>query len=364
MNYHDNYMKRPYLFNFMAIASDENISVKASVSQSESAHRKAYENEVGITTPIQSIGLISSEQYRVKIVGMNMQDEEIFKREYESDSFGNFDLRLPWTIGDQKIAKIQVYENSQKPGLELLLGSFIPLEIKLPKKIIISDFDKTLCDTKFSTAREMMRSLRSPLSHFPTIDESVNIFKSHVQMGFQPFVLSASPHFYEKAIRDWLYQNQIFESYVFLKDYRNIFSLTEGILTPKDLKKQGFYKLSQLVNILNMTGIPEELVLLGDGFESDTFIYLTLASVLIGHTDPWNIWNQIKKESPFSLTTKQNFQFLSKFYALGEKSRQSQCKKLKIHIRCNDKIIERVKKMRTNFKFIEEQRHLVEYYTA
>lgn len=346
----------------MAIASDQTLSIKASITQSESTYRKAYEKEDNVTTPIQSIGLIAREQYRVKLVGMNSRDEEIFKKEYDSDFFGNFDLKIPWIVGENKIVKLQIYEVSQKPGLELILGSYIPLEINNPKKIIISDFDKTLCDTKFSTAREMVLSLRSPLNHFPTIETSMQKLKSYMEEGFQPFILSASPHFYQKAIRDWLYQNQIFESYVFLKDYRNIFSLTEGILTPKDLKKQGFYKLSQLVNILNMTGIPDELVLVGDGFESDTFIYLTLASIVVGHTDPWFIWNQIKKESPFSLTTKQNFQFLSKFYSLGEKSRQHKHTNLKIFIRCNDKIIDQMRQQTFKFKFLEEHKDLVEYY--
>lgn len=348
----------------MAISSDNTISIKASVTDSESTFLKAYQNSDAVNTPWHSIGLFASELYRIKLVGLSDNDKEIFKKEYDSDSFGNFDLRLKAYIGEQKITKLQLYEISQKPGLELLLGSFIPTQIVNPKKIIISDFDKTLCDTKFSTTKEIVKSLSSPLSTFPTIEKSVQMLKDHLAKGFQPFILSASPHFYEKVVRDWLYNHQIYQGSVFLKDYRNIFSFTDGILTPKDLKKQGYYKLTQLVNILSMTGVPEELVLMGDGFESDTFIYLTLASIIINKADPWNIWNQIKRESPFSFTTKQNFQFLSKFYQLGEMAKANNTSSVKIYIRCTDENIDILREQNFKFKFLQDQKALVDYYVA
>jgi phosphatidate phosphatase APP1 len=358
-------MNRPYLVSFSAVASDEQIAVKASVTNSYTPlleKRKRKSQQIAPTSPIQSIRLISGEEFRLKMVGMNDSDEEVFIREYDSDSFGNFDIKIPSRISNKNITKLLVYEVTDRPGLQLHLGSFIPLNIENPKKIIISDFDKTLCDTKFSTAKEMYTSLRKPLDYFPTIDKSVEMLKDHVEKGFHPFILSASPHFYENAIRDWLYKNKIYAGNIFLKDYRNIFSLSEGVLTPKDMKKQGFYKLSQLVNILSMTGIPDELVLMGDGFESDNFIYLTLAAILVDQVDPWKIWNQIKKESAFKLTTKQNFQFLSKFYQIGEKTKNKGPIKLDIHIRCNESIYERCQAQHFKLKFLEKNSGLVKYY--
>ena len=358
-------MKRPYIVNFAAVSADNQISIKASVTDSYTPLlEKKQRKKSGPTSPIQSIGLISSDEFRMKVEGLDEGQEKIFSREYDSDRFGLFDLKIPRAVAGREIARLQIYETSYRPGLEILLGSFLPYIIKTPKKIIISDFDKTLVDTKYSTAMEVYHSLRKPLDFFPTVKESVDLFSSYTNKGFQPFILSASPHFYENAIRDWLYQNKIYAGNIFLKDYRNIFSFREGILTTKDLKQQSFYKLNQLVNILTMTGIPEELALMGDSFESDEFIYLTLASILISKQDPWQVWNKVKTEKSFRLTTKQNFHFLSKFYQLGEMSRDGSLKNLRIHIRCSERTLTPAKERAHPFDFINSQKPLVDYYLA
>lgn len=354
--------KRPYLVSFQAIKSDNQLSVRASITDSYTPILRRADDQFKSTSPIQSIALISSDEYKIKLVGLSEEHEEIFIREYDSDSFGNYDLKIPATINGQDITAVQVYEVSYHPGLQLLLGTFIPLEVSNPKHIIISDFDKTLCDTKFSTTKEIYNSLRRPLTDFPTIKESVDLFQRKTQEGFQPFILSASPHFYEKAIRDWLYQNKIYAGNIFLKDYRNIFSLSEGVLTPKDLKNQGFYKLNQLVNIILMTGIPNHLVLMGDGFESDVFIYATLAAILKDKTDPWKIWNLVKKEKAFRLTSKQTSQFLSKFYQLGELRKQVKDFQMDIHIRCTKDDIEDVKNKEYRLKFVQDHKANINFY--
>jgi hypothetical protein len=196
------------------------------------------------------------------------------------------------------------------------LGTYIPLKIHEPKKIIICDFDKTLVDTKYSTTKELYRSLTRPLEAFPTVESSVEILHRFIRAGHHPFILSASPHFYEDAMRDWLYKNNIFSAGIFLKDYRQFFSFLEGELTAKDLKFQGLYKLNHLLDILLMTGVPDELVLMGDNFESDPIIYLTLAQILREDIDPWVIWNDIKEHDIFQLKKNQNSQFLNKIYQL------------------------------------------------
>lgn len=358
--------KRPYLASFQAIRSDNQLSIQASITDSYTPILRKSDNPAynKSTSPIQSIALISSDEYKIKLVGLSDQHEEVFVREYESDSFGNFDLKVQSIINGKEIIALQIFEVSYCPGLQLLLGTYIPLDIINPKKIIISDFDKTLCDTKFSTTKEIYNSLRKPLDHFPTIKESVDLFKSKTKEGFQPFILSASPHFYEKAIRDWLYLNQIFTGNIFLKDYRHLFSLNEGVLTPKDLKNQGFYKLNQLVNIILMTGIPNHLILMGDGFESDVFIYATLAAILQDKTDPWKIWNLIKKENEFRLTSKQTSQFLSKFYQLGEQRKQIKDFKMDIHIRCTTEDFKRLTDKEYRLKFVQDHKDSINYYIA
>ena len=72
-----------------------------------------------------------------------------------------------------------------------------------------------------------------------------------------------------------MYQNKIFTAGIFLKDVRQVFSLWDGDLSPRDITHQGLYKLNQLLDIINMTDIPDELVLMGDNFESDPVIYLS-----------------------------------------------------------------------------------------
>jgi hypothetical protein len=353
-------MKRPYLMNFMAIRSEKQISIRATVTDSTSPIRDTKK----ASSPIQSIGFMKSDEYRVKIVGLSAEQKEIFVREYDSDSFGNFEIKIPDHFGKSSIKVLQIYEVSYHEGLLLLLGTFLPYEIHDPKKIIVCDFDKTLVDTKFSSAKEVFNSLKKPLTEFPNIEGSIDLLKQHMDELYQPFILSASPHFYENALRDWFYQNQIYADNIFLKDYRKIFSFSDSILTTKDMKNQGFYKLNQLVTILLMTGIPRHLVLVGDGFEADSYIYLCLYSVLVDRTDPWTLWNRIKKEKGFKLTSRQNSQFLSKFYQLSELTNKIDTISVKIFIRCNSEIMDKTKNKSFKLNLIEKNKAVISYYLA
>lgn len=327
-------MKRPILVNFLAIMTEESLNVRASVTMNKnnvsSSAPKGFAKEVaqGIVReiekelptpsfPIQAIRLLKSSTFKIKLVGINHEQKEVYKKVFESDSFGNLNFKIPLNRERAEIKAIQVYEVGKEAGLELHLGTFIPLSIKNPKKLIICDFDKTLVDTKYSTTRELYHSLTQPLEYFPTVISSVEILKEYIEKGYHPFILSASPHFYEEAMRDWLYKNQIFTAGIFLKDYRQLFSLFEMDLTPKDLKIQGLYKLNHLFDILILTGIPHELVLMGDNFESDPIIYLSLISLLKESQDPWQLWNFLRKLDAFQMNKKQNSILLNKVYQIS-----------------------------------------------
>ena len=333
-------MERPYLVHCIVINSDDTINVRASVSTKDFHENDRIVPEIKAlkpSSPFQSLGLLSRSEYRIKVVGYNKIHQPIFNKSIDSDSFGGFVFKIPARVNDEEIVSLQLFERSFRPGCLLLLGSFIPLKIETPKKIVISDFDKTLVDTRYSTPKEMYYSLSKPVDYFPSINLSINLIKEYIASSFQPFILSASPHFYENALRDWLYNNKIFTAGIFLKDYRQILSFSEGDLSPKDIKTQGFYKLNHLVNILLMTGIPEELALLGDGFESDTTIYLTIASILNKDLEPWQAWNQIKREEAFKLTSVQHTRFLNKMYQLGTLIKDTaHIPKVHIHIRCKE----------------------------
>lgn len=327
-------MKRPTLVHFLAIMTEESLNIKASITMKENvlmAHPpQGFAREVaqGIVReiekelptprfPIQAYKLLSGSAFQFRILGINQDQEIVFKKNYETDSFGNLTFKIPLNDERKNIKALQVYEVGKEPGLELHLGTFIPLRIENPKKIIVCDFDKTLVDTKYSTTSELYKSLTKPLEYFPTVTNSVELLKSYIAEGYHPFILSASPHFYEEAMRDWLYKNQIYTAGIFLKDYRQLFSLFELDLTPKDLKVQGLYKINHLIDILLLTGIPDELVLMGDNFESDPIIYLSLNSLLAETQDPWQLWNFLRKLDAFQMNKKQNSILLNKIYQVS-----------------------------------------------
>jgi phosphatidate phosphatase APP1 len=362
-------MRRPKLVHFTGIESDEYIHIRASMTYSSQGRFEILDEinqnlkEIVPTKPIQSMGLLSSNEFRLKVIGLSQDDTEVLVRSFDSDSFGNFNFKIPQPEA-KNVVKLKLFETKSHPGLELLIGSFIPTMIQNPKKILVTDFDKTLVDTRYSSVKELYLSLRNPIHYFPPVDHSIDLVKNMIKEEYQPFIVSASPHFYENAIRDWLYQRQIFTGNIFLKDYRNIFSFFEGDLSTKDLKSQGFYKLNTIVNILLMTGIPDDLVLIGDGFESDTIIYLTLAAVLVGRYDPWTLWNNIKKEESFRLTNQQHFRFLSKFYQLKNMSDAHPRGKVKIYIRCKQPMLEPLQKRTFKLDFANHLHHLVHYYVG
>lgn len=336
-------MRRPALVHFLAIENPYSLCIKASVTlinQSDPTD-SFFDRDLksfGPSSPWDSFSLMGSHEFSLKIVALNEHQKPVYQEQFDSDPFGNFYLVLPKKRFSGEVKNLQIYETGYRPGVDLLLGTFLPLKLERPSKIIISDFDKTLVDTRYSTTKEIYQSITKPVDYFPKIQPSIDLLKKYIQEGFQPFILTASPHFYEKAIRDWLYQNQIYTAGIFLKDYRKVFSFTEGDLYPKDLKAQGFYKLNHLIDILKMTGIPDELVLMGDGFESDPLIYLLLKSILKDSLEPWEIWNDFRKQDAFQLTRKQNSTFLSKLYSFDKvmKNYPEQDTKIQIYIRKKD----------------------------
>lgn len=310
-------MKRPQLIHFFAIATTEQISVKAFVSFNRLDEK--YRNGKRLPQkPYQAFRLLRAHRFSLKVIGLDANQNNIFEEDYKSDFFGKFNFKIPTNKESTKPETLQLYETSVFPGIQINLGSHIPLKMMAQKKIIICDFDKTLVDTKYSSLLEIYNSLTNPLENFPILKKSITILQDFVKKEYHPFILSGSPHFYENAIRDWLYRNNIYTAGIFLKDYRQIFSIMYGILALKDIKTQGLYKMIHLVDILLMTGIPDALVLMGDNFESDPIIYLTLATILEDELDPWTVWNMVKKQESFRLTNSQNTCLLEKLYQLRQ----------------------------------------------
>ncbi|POB14563.1 hypothetical protein C0Z22_05575 [Halobacteriovorax sp. DA5] len=329
-------MKRAKAVNFLAIQTNNYLNLKADFTMSENLYSKNKDFEkFEARFPIQAYKLLRAYEFEIKVVALDQNNKELFTKNLETDSYGGLLAKIPLPRDCKDcLAKIEAYEISKYPGLELHLGTFIPLKITDNRKIIICDFDKTLVETKYSKPSEIYDSLTSPLKNYPTLDNSVKLLKSYIEMGYHPFILSASPHFYEDAIRDWLYANEIFTAGIFLKDYRRILSILENDLTPKDIKTQGIYKLGHLLDIVNMTDIPSSVVLMGDNFESDPLIYLTFSELLSGRVEPRQLWNELKRVEDFKVTARQNGLFLNKIFQIKDNVKHHGLdKEVKIYIR-------------------------------
>jgi len=274
------------------------------------------------SNPLQEFGLMGGRKFEIRLIASDQDHIKIFDRQYDSDSIGNFDIKIPLEKSWQKIRFIEVFEMYTHPGIEINLGTYMPIEVNHPRNLVISDFDKTLVDTRYSTGKEVFYSLTRPIQYFPSLTGSVEIFKNYISKGYRPFILSASPHFYENAMRDWLLQNKIYGAAIFLKDYRLALSFFEGALRPKDLKVHGLYKLNHLLDIIAMTGIPENLILMGDNFESDPVIYLTFCLCLKTNIEPWQLWNYVKRLESFQLSRRQDSLFLNKIFQLKNQQKR------------------------------------------
>ena len=111
-----------------------------------------------------------------------------------------------------------------------------------------------------------------------------------------------------------------------------------------------------------MTGLPEKLILMGDGYESDLLIYLSLTIILQKKMDPWNLWNRLRKEKAFKLNTFQNTRFLNKIYQLHTliTMKKDYSPEVRIYIRYKDKL----PKKTIPYPFLEEVLENVSYYQA
>ncbi len=329
-------MKRPTIVHFIAIKQNDSVAINATLTLKEFD----YDLFKGYPTftprlPLQSFVLMRSLTFQIKLEGVDQNGDILFAKNLDTDRLGVLEIKIP--LGKEIVSKfsaIRVYETKYSDGIELCLGSFIPLTIVTPKKVLICDFDKTLVDTKYSTAKEMYESLTNPLEHFPTVQKSVDLVRQLINEGLHPFILSASPHFYEDSIRDWLYQNNIYSAGIFLKDYRKILAVLERELTPKDIKMQGLYKLNHLLDIIFLTGIPDHLVLIGDNFESDPLIYQTFAKFLLGEIGARSLWVELQRSRPFLINRRQKITVLNKLYHLSSMVKISKVRpKIDVYIR-------------------------------
>jgi alpha-ketoglutarate-dependent taurine dioxygenase len=113
-------MSRPKLVHFTSIESDEYIHIRASMTYSSHGRFEFLDEinqnlkEIVPTKPIQSLGLLSSNEFRLKVVGLSRDDRESIIRNFDSDSFGNFNFKIAQPEGDPSV-KLKIYETKSHP---------------------------------------------------------------------------------------------------------------------------------------------------------------------------------------------------------------------------------------------------------
>ena len=133
-------MERPFLSNFSAIIADKKLSIRAYITELEQQHESKVQSTKNI--PIQSINLFSKNFFNIKICLLNHKSQILLEKEFQTDNYGKLDISIPKMINNQLIYSIKLYETGYYPGVEVYLGSFLPITIQNPKKIVISDFEK------------------------------------------------------------------------------------------------------------------------------------------------------------------------------------------------------------------------------
>ncbi|OFZ21349.1 MAG: hypothetical protein A2202_05240 [Bdellovibrionales bacterium RIFOXYA1_FULL_36_14] len=326
-------MFRPSLNNILAIKTHDLLSIRAIVNLSRSIEESAPTHR---NFPLKNLNLLSSNKFTVKIKLYSSCGQLVYENIYSTSDFGELNIKIPTEQLNlnNSISRIQVYEISYIKDLEMLLGSFLLYNPHSLRKILITDFDKTLAETSSKNPRDIWGSLTSPITDYPTIMPTLNLIKEYLKDTYTPFIVSSSPHFYESSIRDWLYQHEIFNAHILLKDYRQMISFKGDYLKFKDVLAHGFYKLDHLLNIIFMTNIPDHLILFGDNYDVDHIIYLVFAHIMMNNADPWSIWKNVKDNPYFKLTSKQDSIFLENLYQISNLlKKHGKLPDIKIYIR-------------------------------
>ena len=116
-------MKRPQLIRFMAIENREKISVQASVNY-------LLRSQKEIPTPFESLPLLKSYRFEIKLVGLDIHHQVIFKKTYRSDRYGDFDIKI--NPPPSPIHSFQIFETSRLQGNGPPLGNPAPHQDVIP----------------------------------------------------------------------------------------------------------------------------------------------------------------------------------------------------------------------------------------
>lgn len=341
--------KRPKIISINSVITENYLSVRGLVGV-----EPVKNINLKHITPVSRVRLLKKKKFNIHF---KINDNH---SSLETDQYGFFSYRERVSFNDSLSSNIEftLHAKQDSDATLYFLGSYQPSILTKQKKIVISDFDKTLVETKYKTFKEVYQSLTLPIINFPTLKFQTEFLKEKINEGHLPFILSSSPNFYGPSIKEWLKLNNIPSDNIFLKDYRQFLSLFPSDLFLKDISSHGVHKLSQLINIYLMTNIPSEIVLMGDNSESDPLIYSIFAKIAADDFSPDDLWNEIKSKKEFLFTNTQSLKFLNKLYQAKNLNRNKKAKtKISIYIRPVPD-----KKNKSLPKFLEEYQNKIEYF--
>jgi hypothetical protein len=116
------------------------------------------------------------------------------------------------------------------------------------------------------------------------------------------------------------------------------------------------------MEIMMMCGHAQDLVLMGDGFESDLFIYTIFQRILSKKADPHHLWRMVLSRKEFNLTSNQQATFLLKVYELTARLASRPAINVKIHIRCKVNMINEIYQKDLGDKELNKLKELVHFY--
>ena len=141
---------RPKVISQNSICSGKVLSLKLSI-----AYVSVNQDGSKKITPISRLSLLQKNKFNLAIKIQTATESH--ERLISTDNFGT--VYLKQKLKDPKQIIYKAYAINQTQNIKFFLGKYEPSILDNDKNIIVSDFDKTLVDTKYSTIKELYHSL-------------------------------------------------------------------------------------------------------------------------------------------------------------------------------------------------------------
>ena len=148
---------RPELLKWVCIARDETMHILAEVDLEEFHHSlwKKGQALASHSSPWENFSFLPEKKFVLLVMGLSSNGNVIYKRFFYNHTNGRFQFQIPRNSNQGlSIHSLKVYEAGTKIGTYFYLGTYLPQILPKPSKVIITDFDKTLVETKYATTKK------------------------------------------------------------------------------------------------------------------------------------------------------------------------------------------------------------------